>query len=282
MKTLNPRVLRLPRNQRGRDFVVGDVHGAFDAVHEAMKAAGFDPTPDRLFSVGDLVDRGLQSAYCVEFLAQPFVYAVRGNHEDLLLEAHGIEGSSATSAVWIDGAEWWRRESPAARRRIVATLKKLPLAIEVETERGSVGFVHADVPRSMDWGTFCAALERGDTKVQETALWGRHRIQSGDTSGVPGIGRLFVGHTVQTGEMRRFGNVYAVDTGAIFGELWGRSHGHVTLVETKASTVDLDMPRQVSRFDVRLADTEATFRPFGDYAASNVTPRNPPHPRRKP
>ena len=43
-----PRFLRQERNQAGRDFVIGDVHGAFDEVWKAMQLAGFDRTRDRL------------------------------------------------------------------------------------------------------------------------------------------------------------------------------------------------------------------------------------------
>lgn len=257
--------MRLPKNEGGRDFVVGDIHGAFAAVHEAMAAVDFDPAQDRLFSVGDLVDRGPESAHCVEFLAQPFVYAVRGNHEHELLKSHGRKGTSATTGEpWLAGAEWWMRASKEERRRVVAALRKLPLAIEVATKRGNVGFFHAEVPIGMDWSIFCARLEAGDEEMTEAALWSRERIECGDTSGVPGIDRLFVGHYVQSGGMKRYGNVYAVDTGAIFSELYGRSELHLTLANVQTSTADLDMPREISRFDVR--DGPTPSRPFGRYA----------------
>jgi len=96
-------------------------------------------------------------------------------------------------------------------------LHRRGLRVVARARRPARGFVHAEVPLGMDWPTFYAALERGDRKVMESALWGRRRIMEGDMSGIPGIGRLFVGHSVQSGGMRRFGNVYAVDTGAIFG-----------------------------------------------------------------
>jgi len=49
---------RFALNTHRRDFAVGDIHGAFDALQRAMEAIGFDARKDRLFSVGDLVDRG--------------------------------------------------------------------------------------------------------------------------------------------------------------------------------------------------------------------------------
>ena len=45
---------------------------------------------------------------------------------------------------------------------------------------------------------------------------------------MPGIGRVFVGHTPQWGGLRRYGNVYAIDTGAVFG--WLGMDGHLTCV----------------------------------------------------
>ena len=73
-----PRFVRIAPNTLGRDFVIGDVHGAFDLVWHAMRAAGFDRVFDRLFGVGDLVDRGAGSGRAGAFLAQPYVYSVMG------------------------------------------------------------------------------------------------------------------------------------------------------------------------------------------------------------
>ena len=49
-------------NESGRDFVVGDVHGCFRTLEHALGALTFDPNLDRLFGVGDLVNRGPHSA----------------------------------------------------------------------------------------------------------------------------------------------------------------------------------------------------------------------------
>jgi serine/threonine protein phosphatase 1 len=53
-------------NEKGRDFVVGDIHGCFDLLSNNLKEIGFDESVDRLFSVGDLVDRGKQSEDCIK------------------------------------------------------------------------------------------------------------------------------------------------------------------------------------------------------------------------
>lgn len=87
---MNNLVKHVPRNEIGRDFVVGDIHGCFDALRYAMFGVVFDESKDRLFSVGDLVDRGNQSEESIDWIAQPWFHAVRGNHEEMAIGwSHG-------------------------------------------------------------------------------------------------------------------------------------------------------------------------------------------------
>jgi Calcineurin-like phosphoesterase len=72
-------------NIDGRDFVVGDLHGCFDELGFLLKHIKFNPTTDRLFSTGDLMDRGPKSLECVSLLNKTWFYPVLGNHEDILL-----------------------------------------------------------------------------------------------------------------------------------------------------------------------------------------------------
>src|SRR3546814_9235683 len=74
--------LRVPANPAGRDVAVGDIHGHFSRLRQALDEFGFDPAHDRLFSVGDLVDRGHESESFMQWLDQPWFYTVQGNHED--------------------------------------------------------------------------------------------------------------------------------------------------------------------------------------------------------
>lgn len=76
-----PLIRRFTRNPLGRDLIVGDVHGCFTKLQASLDAVGFDPARDRLFSVGDLVDRGPESDQVLAWLAQPWFHAVSGNHE---------------------------------------------------------------------------------------------------------------------------------------------------------------------------------------------------------
>ena len=92
------------------------------------------------------------------------------------------------------------------RKEIIEALYQLPLVIEVNTERGLVGLVHADVPKKMSWTEFKFAIENNDEVVIETALWGRTRLMNEIEDEIPGLGRLYVGHTVQD-KVKKLGNV---------------------------------------------------------------------------
>ena len=83
---LNPQFIKtLPPNVDGRDFVIGDLHGCYDEVEQLLSFVNFNTTFDRLFSTGDLIDRGPKSIECLSLLRKPWFYAILGNHEELAL-----------------------------------------------------------------------------------------------------------------------------------------------------------------------------------------------------
>ncbi|MCG5513622.1 metallophosphoesterase [Ectothiorhodospira shaposhnikovii] len=210
--------LRLEKNTRGRDFVVGDLHGMFSALEQALDNLRFEPDRDRMISVGDLIDRGPESHRALEFLAAPWFHAVQGNHEQLLLDS-AVDKDLACSWLSLNGGEWWVSISREQQERFQQTLQQLPFAIEVDTDQGLVGIVHADIPPDMPWQRFSQRLE-DEQKLRDYALWSRKRINrllKGETiPSVPGIDLVIFGHT-PVPEARLCGNIYYLDTGATYG-----------------------------------------------------------------
>ena len=85
---MNPRIQRVAANSQGRDFVIGDLHGCLDQLQDKLNSASFAPERgDRLFAVGDLVDRGPDSLGCLKLLREPWFFSVLGNHDQMLLDA---------------------------------------------------------------------------------------------------------------------------------------------------------------------------------------------------
>lgn len=261
---------RLPMNLVGRDLVVGDIHGCYDLLLDALRSVGFNTTRDRLFCVGDTVDRGPDSPRALRFLRQPWVHAVRGNHEDMFLDIYADPEPPSNEVIQFaterNGMSWWMGMPEADRQHLLAEWRALPVALEVDGRRGTVGLVHADVPSGMNWTAFTDAVARGDSGVIHNALWGRHRLQSEDASGVEGVGRIFVGHT-PIPAARRLSNIYYVDTGAVFGLLKGPGNGAMTIADMASRTGLFDRKDIQGAIDAIGTDEPSPSTSFGAYAS---------------
>lgn len=208
-------VKRIARNTKGRDLIVGDIHGCFTGLAMALNAIGFNPEGgDRLFSVGDLVDRGPESISAMDFLAHEFVHAVQGNHEDMAIR--WPNGNMDGDIYRANGGAWMMALDRETQCEVSATLGALPVAIELETAHGLVGIVHADCPLN-DWHEFTAALESPDLSNQKrdslinAAQWSRDRIGRNFDGIVQGVRAVVVGHTPMQ-NMTTLGNVFFIDT----------------------------------------------------------------------
>ena len=227
-------VAHVPINRLGRDFVVGDIHGCFSLLDQALRAVNFNAVRDRVFSVGDLVDRGEESPKTLGFLEKPWFYSILGNHEAMVLDLYRNGCPSPEDldlASRRNGFEWWLDLQEQQQEEIVGKFRSLPVALEIETRLGTVGLVHADVAEGLNWATFISHLRVGDPDVIEQALSGRSRLDTANKNGVCGIDRIFVGHT-PIKQPWCLGNVFAIDTGAVFGVLANSpACGRLTMVE---------------------------------------------------
>jgi serine/threonine protein phosphatase 1 len=217
------------KNTQGRDFVVGDIHGCFSALENLLAQVNFNHQQDRVFSVGDLIDRGTESHRVIEFLNYSWFFAISGNHERMLLEAGA---SAALKANWVDynGGAWWSDVPETLQPRIRQVLAQLPLVMEIATDLGRVGIVHADIPTGMPWSYFVQQIAH-ETEIVDYALWSRNRFKHLQTTGrtlpVSGIDLVIFGHTpVQ--RVLQSANIYYVDTGAAFTE---DGFGKLTLLQ---------------------------------------------------
>ncbi|MCK5726468.1 MAG: metallophosphoesterase [Thiotrichaceae bacterium] len=207
-----------PENKNGRDFVVGDIHGMFPALEELLEDhIHFDTSIDRLFCVGDLIDRGPESHRITEFLAKPWFHSIIGNHEVMLLES---EHSDSIMRSWIvnNGGEWWENVDEKEQKIIRDCVRELPLAIEVATRSGNIGILHADIPPNTPWQTAIKNLS-SDQELSDYVLWSRNRHRqyklNNTTDQVEGIDLLILGHT-PVDKPLYISNICYLDTGAIY------------------------------------------------------------------
>lgn len=204
-------------NTAGRDLIVGDIHGKFDLLEAQLKAVRFDPAVDRLFSVGDLVDRGPQSDTALIWLTLPWFKAVQGNHEQMTIlhAAEGADGMLAHHHV-SNGGAWFAKHTHERKMEIARVFAELPWVIELETPDGLVGIVHATCDYST-WGEFVAKIEAGNEPAISNAIWGRSRFTGARRCPqVDGVRAVVVGHNM-TRHILRLENVIHIDTAAVTG-----------------------------------------------------------------
>jgi serine/threonine protein phosphatase 1 len=204
-------VQRFERNLDGRDFVVGDIHGCFDALRALMARVSFDEARDRMFSVGDLVDRGPKSHEAAQWIGKSWFHAVCGNHERMAIDC--AAGIQPRDNYRDNGGAWFLDLPECDRTAFAQVFDDLPLVIEVETEDGAIGIVHAD-PVFNDWAELVRRI--GEPLVQRCAVWSRERYKGADCTRVENINAVIVGHCVVPHPLRH-GNVFYIDTGAYKG-----------------------------------------------------------------
>lgn len=143
------RCRRLPANVRGRDLIVGDLHGHRSLLEAELDRLDFDPSRDRVLSVGDLVDRGPESLATLSLIEEPWFHAVLGNHELMLLNhlgyydshVHSKKSFACGDGQWIVGAVAKHRKRI---RKLADCLAALPLALHVEAAV-SFNVAHGDL-----------------------------------------------------------------------------------------------------------------------------------------
>lgn len=171
-------ILMVSKNALGTDYIVGDIHGHLNKLLHKLHSINFDFNNDRLFSVGDVIDRGPDSIGCYNLLNEPWFYAVRGNHENMIAET-AEAGYCDSFIMHGNGAGWFLElETPLSEHQgkywridIAQDFSKLPYVIELDTPSGKVGIVHAS-PLCYDWN-LCTKAICNNQQAMTDCIWDR-------------------------------------------------------------------------------------------------------------
>lgn len=221
--------LKLPINELGRDFVIGDLHGCYEQLKDQMNMVSFDFDKDRLFSVGDLCDRGPASEECLSLLRLPWFHATRGNHEDMLLSFLTKKSNTVTQPYDLirNGGQWINNVSPCMRDEIQYLVEQMPIIIETP----DFFVTHARMSDEPDVHEFVWDREfyyqtedlRQEVEYREskTPIWQLHPYN--------GAKLTYVGHNPTIGPPILIANHIMMDTGAVFTS----SGGKLTMFQPK-------------------------------------------------
>lgn len=195
-------------------WVVGDLHGCYTNLMNRLDAVGFEADKDLLISVGDLVDRGTENFDCLDLINQPWFRAVRGNHEQMMLDAL-LNGESY--GHWVSNGGGWDTflklsdyERAMRLESLLTKVAELPLIIELVTGDRKVVICHADYPHN--------EYVFDKPVPEEMVIWNRERVSDavdGNVSEINGADLFIFGHTPVRNPLTYANQMY-IDTGAVF------------------------------------------------------------------
>lgn len=210
------------KNTKGRDFVVSDIHGSFSQLEEVMEKINFNKNKDRMFSVGDTIDRGEESSKILDFIDKNWFINVKGNHEAMWIAQRKYTPEQTENMLSKSSYSWYRNLDEKSRNDFYNAIKFLPLAIKIKTENGDIAIVHADLPTAT-WNDFEKQIKKVNQKIIQNTIRSPARLTTYDQV-VPDLRAIICGHmTVEVPQIH--GNFYMIDTGGGFKD------GHITVLE---------------------------------------------------
>ncbi|WP_231727332.1 metallophosphoesterase [Kordiimonas lipolytica] len=241
--------------ETGRAFVVGDLHGSYDELRHELDRVDFNIQQDKLLILGDIVDRGKQCYECVGLLAEPWCYAVLGNHDEMM--ANSVAPRSEKAFWRANGGGWFDLLSQTKQEEVQAIcdryVERLPISMTLILADGAtIGLIHADAPA--DWHD---AMTGKQPRME--ALWGRNRIRNQNCRRVANVDLVLAGHTSNR-NIVKLGNVRFLDTGS------GFKNGYLTVIEVGNSLEELNqnIERQIAQNEAR-ERPDIIFELVGDY-----------------
>lgn len=222
-------------------LVLGDQHGALKAVKQVLERCKFNPNEDLLINLGDVVDRGAESAELVQFyieLAEECLYKplfIRGNHCDY---CHKWLKSGEISMEWLvsGGTETIESYIRTGYLDSEEHLNFFNEMFDFYIDTKNRGYVHAGFTSHQGLG-----YDSPHTYYWDRSLWSFANTEHNtfDVEARMEIfnahEEVFIGHTPtlilnETVPIKRC-NIWNLDTGA------GYAEGRLTIMDTNSKEI---------------------------------------------
>lgn len=207
----------------GSDYIVGDIHGNVNALEKILKETFlFDKNKDRLFCVGDLIDRGEDNLKSMSLIEEPWFKMVLGNHENMHLKKDFRSKNNETE--W--AIDYYHNDTKESRLYFdyLKEIRNCPLTIEYEDKKNNLklGIVHAQFgfmysKEKINWDTYHQESLL-DLYEFEDMIWSRDILKRTPNSLIEGVNMIFTGHNPMKRNMI-IGNHYLLDRGFFTGYL---------------------------------------------------------------
>jgi serine/threonine protein phosphatase 1 len=194
------------------NFVIGDIHGRYNALIDVIDQAGLDYQNDVLISLGDIVDGGEHTNQCIsELIKIKNCVACKGNHDAWAL---GWMLTGGELPVWVHQGGYATMRSydydfkSVPKRHICFLDNAVPFWIDTKQRIYVHGGFDPNIPM---W-----------KQEEHDLMWNRKLIDYARNEKIVDFNHVFVGHTstqfikcdTNCVEPLTFNNLTAMDTGA--------------------------------------------------------------------
>lgn len=201
-----------------RRFVIGDIHGNYSAMINALNRASFQHESDELYAVGDYIDRHGQSKEVIDYLLSlPNFRGCLGNHDEFMLDWFSKDDEYVPFMWYGQGGketlESYGIPEPNIPPGVVPEshidfLRRLEPFIELDD--GRICIVHAGWKPAHG-----KASDSNSFKDKKSEFWwDREFWKLSEEEPFPDYDKVFIGHTPVGYVPQKKGNVWNLDTRA--------------------------------------------------------------------
>lgn len=192
-----------------RQLIVGDIHGCYDEFMELLDKAAL-AGDDEIIAIGDLVDRGPESARVLNFFrATPNTRSIMGNHERKHVRSFRGEVTPASTQM-VTRHQIGASDYPAA----VDYMDSLPRWLELPDALLVHGFWEPGLPLAEQKETVIVGTLTGEHYLRDSGLWPWYERYDGDKP-------IIVGHRDYSGGQKKpciyKERVYGLDSRCVYG-----------------------------------------------------------------
>jgi Calcineurin-like phosphoesterase len=191
-----------------KQLIIGDIHGCYDELQDLLDKAAL-ATDDQIIAIGDIIDRGRDSARALAFFQQtPNARSILGNHERKHIR--WLRGEIEPAVSQIIAREQIGNSYPEA----VAFMDTFPRFLELPDALLVHGFYEPGVPVEKQRETVIVGTLSGEKYIRDYYPWPWYEQYDGEKP-------LIVGHRDYSDDRMEpvvyRERVYMIDSRCVYG-----------------------------------------------------------------